>query len=1440
MAVKNKWTLGFLIVTLLVSGVVYLEFEGLKFRVDNDKSTFYVLEDSRWRVSGREYNNLFDGSSKMNRRASMISVETFVDPSLNVTTIVRRTPYLRGPIIVDTYVFQGTVDDEELFPVSHRVEVFNASGFFYRYEVRDLVYDGSSLKLTGSKMSFGRNMKVEWQIPFRWARVYKSGLLKVQYDILSDYEVFMVRLFDPLNNESFYEADFTLDNSSSSCNITDSETLNTGFVTVFKDFEDSVVTDWETLGTMTITNVSGLTGDQSMNIDTGTSANTGFAVFNLSNQSLIDGVVSAELMVQVITSVANTNFQFLLSQDQCSDCQSNSAGFALEDDGDIIQHGSSDVDTGINWDTGERIILKIDLDIVGGVFNVSINGTQQGTTNLAVDGTISQVTLLKLGDVGSGDSLDANIDNVTVIRDVDFCIFNSTIFNSAARYAGFIPSYECTDNCIVNVSIEGELFSNVASGVQQNLTDFPADNMTNFSYTVELSFGGGVFSDLNISFVNLSLPTVPTALACNSGGSCNGSFGGNVFLNCSGSTELDNRSFSYFVERGNETSSGVFSWVEVGNHSDDGFLVWDITSEPVGEIYEGMRCRSGRLGEFSDYFNISSNLTIAEGNLTLLFDGVNSSRKYELQYVKNVSVVDNLGFVWLDVDHPDYGVNFTNGTVPFTLLLNISNLSVQEFNGSASVEMNSTGGLATVILDNKTELATIAFNLSGEDISGYPDTVNITASGNDTAIISLIGELREDSLFVNNFSSDGVNLQSVTLLYPRSGSESIVLRVTKPVRGGVLTLNLTGTESNIGNDLEYFERFSNSDNVSVSNNLLNRSGAPRGLYDDFLNDSLTGGILWSEVTTVSDINNNCAGVFSASGGSYTVTSVGNKPSVGTSTCSSTVTSDAVDPFSLDDSFGLESNLSIIASCDGNGASTIQHDHRASLRLIDGDSNEVILKDYFTRFNCPQNGGSTTMQSVTVMRVEFDESASGGLSQARLLFDDVLQSTISLSTLDVGSLDFRLVVSVEGVTGGASQNVQTQGILSNSFRLLGISQGMLGIGNVSNLTSINIHNTGNTTTSATLSWRELVRDGEQVWSNVSDLSNSSLLFVNAYLSADNGATYESVLSGTTHVFTSSGNNLSYRFNLSDNNDGLDLFVGRIKLLVVPERLDNLTIDVGADGIIEKNFTVFNVTNDSIVISDGSVEAACGGVSRQEECNVTISFSTTGAGSLIIGTFNYSHNPNPIFIDVNDTLITLLQDFLNPVLEFNFTNGNLTVDGLDLRYWGSGNVTVVGHDGDGDLNGSHELEFRYSLFNITSPLAFFDMTPNSVNSSNVEPWGQNAKFNISIFNTSVSSNNDDNMNMTFWLNKTIDSCVTLFVSNQSSLLTGPTFNLNNSAGEVDMSSYENMAPGAVENIFIWGNFTSCNASNSRFFDPFNYWNSYCIDCVRNDLNNNTDTT
>jgi hypothetical protein len=217
-------TIGVLLLTILAGGVGYVLFQdaGLKIRVDEDKATFYVInENNRWIVGGREYTSIFEGTSKLYRARSKVSIDyfywnatlgEFVPLDQNIENypagefkIVRTTPYQRGPTVIDTWVFDGSLTDIEMFPVEHTVRVLNGEGFFLRYEAKDLHYDGQTYKLSDELvLRFGYDMKVSLHPGYRWGWVYQTGTVRTQYDILSDDETFTFKLFDPISTYVAY------------------------------------------------------------------------------------------------------------------------------------------------------------------------------------------------------------------------------------------------------------------------------------------------------------------------------------------------------------------------------------------------------------------------------------------------------------------------------------------------------------------------------------------------------------------------------------------------------------------------------------------------------------------------------------------------------------------------------------------------------------------------------------------------------------------------------------------------------------------------------------------------------------------------------------------------------------------------------------------------------------------------------------------------------------------------------------------------------------------------------------------------------------------------------------------------------------------------------------------------------------------------------------
>ncbi|MFW6172935.1 MAG: LamG domain-containing protein, partial [Elusimicrobiota bacterium] len=209
---KNKLIIGVLTLLILSSAIVITFQDNLRIEVERDSTQFKVPREDIpwfWKIAGEEENRLFDGTSIMKRDLDSINIYKKINNETQEVWITRETKYARGQIIKDIYYFRGDVEDVELFPISHKVRILNASGKYYRYTVDNLDDTGEKRKFENqTEFEFGNNMKVEVDEGYRWAWIgwpYGDDSFSAQYDIKSDNETFNVRLFDP---EDWWDEDY--------------------------------------------------------------------------------------------------------------------------------------------------------------------------------------------------------------------------------------------------------------------------------------------------------------------------------------------------------------------------------------------------------------------------------------------------------------------------------------------------------------------------------------------------------------------------------------------------------------------------------------------------------------------------------------------------------------------------------------------------------------------------------------------------------------------------------------------------------------------------------------------------------------------------------------------------------------------------------------------------------------------------------------------------------------------------------------------------------------------------------------------------------------------------------------------------------------------------------------------------------------------------------
>ena len=156
-------------------------------------------------------------------------------------------------------------------------------------------------------------------------------------------------------------------------------------------------------------------------------------------------------------------------------------------------------------------------------------------------------------------------------------------------------------------------------------------------------------------------------------------------------------------------------------------------------------------------------------------------------------------------------------------------------------------------------------------------------------------------------------------------------------------------------------------------------------------------------------------------------------------------------------------------------------------------------------------------------------------------------------------------------------------------------------------------------------------------------------IELFMSADDGDNWESVSDGVEHSFSNAGTNLRYKINMNItekgylNNTPILLYVN---ITTAQGNPSNITFDFGDDDVIDYSINgEFNATNGTITIDLSSAnlntEFARGPNEPYEHLHsVPLVIGTDSPGQLNLKFFNLTYNPNPVSLNT-----TWIQDYLN---------------------------------------------------------------------------------------------------------------------------------------------------------------------------------------------------
>ena len=193
MSAARTISIGAGIMATLMVGVILLQFGSeVRVSVENTRTQLFYNESGEFKLLAREYSELYNGSRKLSPQLVRISTHE-TDHSMN---IIREYHYANGALLRDHYFFSGDVDDIQLFPLSHTVELFNAAGLQYRYRATDVKGIPFTTYTDRHVLQFGR---VKFFIDDRAQSIKttKSGTVTVKWHARESYERFSIRMVDP-------------------------------------------------------------------------------------------------------------------------------------------------------------------------------------------------------------------------------------------------------------------------------------------------------------------------------------------------------------------------------------------------------------------------------------------------------------------------------------------------------------------------------------------------------------------------------------------------------------------------------------------------------------------------------------------------------------------------------------------------------------------------------------------------------------------------------------------------------------------------------------------------------------------------------------------------------------------------------------------------------------------------------------------------------------------------------------------------------------------------------------------------------------------------------------------------------------------------------------------------------------------------------------------
>ena len=1366
--------MGFMILVVLTASIYILLPDKVRIDVEGTKTTFKVWENGQWVLAGTERTILFDGTTKM--RAKSRNIEYFING--NKTKIVRTANFKQNITAIDTYLFDGTTKDVGLYPISHDVEIINGIGKIFVYEVNDLEYFGETIKDISSPQTFGHNMKIEWQDGNYYSKIYKYknkdiGKLTIKYRLNEAYEKFNVRLFDPYPWDDTTPT-ITLNFPVNNYNYTSTKSIDFN-CTGAGPFGINNVTFYLN-GTGNETNTTGIN-------------NTAY----IFTKTISDGFYNWTCGVDVPGSEIKLYDNF----------------------------NDNSLDTNL-WTETET----------PGVGTATVNEQNQ---RIEIDCSITS---------GSGQEAEAYLDSDHDY--LDYLKWTATTVSQSASHGGFKVSVSVGGTIIVDKG-GAATYDDYTTGTWELKKTGTTENKLYKDGDYVRTFGalGGTvrFYDYAGDGTNLGTGTI------------NHDFD-TVYLNVSNiSIIYDNNATvrNFTIETANpqvnvtsplnQTLSSIHPWFNfTSNRTISRWIInyngTNTTLTPNQQLHVINGFYHLFVYAIDDHENVGLNDTIyftaaQTVNLSMNFFYVNLSAELGSTIILNAST-NTIDYVCLNIDHPDYGTNYSCSIGSNSLNFTPAHFSKTTFaNGSTNQTYSYSSAqeeffnisINTHIYD---EVDNLIINLSQgsgnpEDVTFY--FVNTTPTFNGTALDSnstsfidraFHGLIVGSNLYLNEFF-DGDSIKNIS--FPVASKKTVYFMLDDDIVNKVYTLffNITGylfgfdyTDGSASVPTG-FDNYSNIDtdlttaHLDASGHIMAKNVSETlYFYDDFEDGELNQ-TLWVNSTCTTGAQTACV---SETGGSLFL-ELDLQDAAGGAIVQSLLLdkaeSDTINFSIVADYLGYDHTTSTITPTTyiKFGGTTIWNltylDHVAPATDESADAN---LDFYLYKINKTHWG----------YRIYGTENATAG-GNPNSPWGNVRYGTEKFVNVSTSQLYFYEYLTASGDRG------------TNDLYVEYMNRNLWTREN-STVISKSIYDASGDITQARL-W---------VWTkNAAATPNEDLY---AFLSADDGENWENVWgNGTLHTFSNVGRHLRWRFDFNitgDDDDYLTTQIGKVNISMPSGYPENITFDFGGDDSIEYTFEgQLNSSNSPETVNLSGTNLSLAFDSSTQYWNHTyripliISSNTTGL--IKINVINLTYNPNPISLNasrIQSHLDNSDGSFLNFTIPISYNNNTETdasviIDDLKYDYaGGSDTITISAYNIVGDLEVIRNITFYYSRWDYSFMPQFvnwLEFIPSTPTSKNVTPFGQTPI--IPILNITNYGYGGINTNLSIYLNETL-GCVNLTMSLTENKADG--FIINDSWQNLTGLTYLETI-----NISLWADF-ECSYSGWHLFEPYLYFRQCGVGC------------